>query len=210
MLFGLAALPERGSKLGDFIWGRLTWCGGYSRAFVTREADGLALHWDDVIDSAAMVRFKRGPYLNGEWRHGFAFHTSAELDARIQIDDRQSPSLTPDERAQIRASFLNGIEDHSSIRLNQFERETLERGDAVFERTLWAGYPANTALLLSVVGFIGSLAWLPRLGELRRIGRLQAERCPRCRYDIRQLPTRCCPECGEKWSEDEARHIADC
>ena len=33
--------------------------------------------------------------------------------------------------------------------------------------------------------------------------RLARGRCPRCGYDIRHLPQRCCPECGTTWSVDE-------
>jgi hypothetical protein len=37
----------------------------------------------------------------------------------------------------------------------------------------------------------------------RRAWRLAAGRCPRCGYDIRNLPDRRCPECGETWSAEE-------
>lgn len=33
----------------------------------------------------------------------------------------------------------------------------------------------------------------------RRARRLAAVRCPRCGYDIRNLPEPRCPECGETW-----------
>lgn len=38
----------------------------------------------------------------------------------------------------------------------------------------------------------------------RRAWRLASGRCPRCGYDIRNLPDRRCPECGETWSAEEA------
>jgi hypothetical protein len=39
----------------------------------------------------------------------------------------------------------------------------------------------------------------------RRAWRLAAGRCPRCGYDIRNLPEPRCPECGETWPADEVK-----
>jgi hypothetical protein len=39
----------------------------------------------------------------------------------------------------------------------------------------------------------------------QRARRLASGRCPRCDYDIRNLPDCRCPECGATWSADEVK-----
>ena len=51
---------------------------------------------------------------------------------------------------------------------------------------------------------VAGLGPLPLTRHQRRLVRLRHGRCPNCGYDIRGLPQRQCPECGETWSADEA------
>ena len=48
------------------------------------------------------------------------------------------------------------------------------------------------------------LGQLPLTRHQRRLAKLRRGRCPNCGYDVRGLPQRRCPECGETWSADEA------
>jgi hypothetical protein len=65
-------------------------------------------------------------------------------------------------------------------------------------------------LVLALGGTFFSVVFLMIVREFRatakryqRARRLAAGRCPRCGYDIRNLPEPRCPECGETWSADE-------
>jgi hypothetical protein len=72
----------------------------------------------------------------------------------------------------------------------------------VIQAVLVLGAFAGLVLLLGLRIF----EHLPFVSCKKDAADIRAGRCPRCRYDLRQLPSTTCPECGT----DTARHLSAC
>jgi len=84
--------------------------------------------------------------------------------------------------------------------LNKTRTETLVKNGAVeYSRVLISGYLHNAfALMLCVSFVIGIRSRHVLLREQRRLAKFL---CPSCKYDIRGLSSKVCPECGKALQE---------
>ncbi len=69
-------------------------------------------------------------------------------------------------------------------------------------RPIWPGILINTLFYAA----LWSLPFIPRFArQIRGHLRTKHHRCPTCNYDLRNLPTTTCPECGTNQAHSASR-----
>ena len=127
-------------------------------------------------------------------RSGFWAPTRELRSVRIEIGRVPGCRFTEPELREARRLFVEALERGG--RLHAEEAAPLRETNLFSRRTLWPGvwHDAATLLLLALLAL--SLGWVPRWRAMRRERLLRRGLCPRCRYDIRNIQSPRCPECG--------------
>ncbi len=102
--------------------------------------------------------------------------------------------------------LLPELESIARSKVGEFLYRDRETGDFFFNhpddpwRIVWWGLAWDALVALPILAFLWLVGWqVMVVREGRRHKRLADGTCPRCRYDIHNLPEPRCPECGETW-----------
>lgn len=103
-------------------------------------------------------------------------------------------------------ALLPQIEKHNKIKVGDFLYQDRSNGIVYFShpdypwRFAWSGLSWDVVAAIPILVFLWLLGWQINVTWVGRRGkRLAAGICPRCRYNISNLPEPRCPECGETW-----------
>ncbi len=128
-----------------------------------------------------------------------SLHFGKRIMLQVTIND------APAEIATV-VELLPQIETHNKISVGDFLYRSRGDGSLFFSYRrdpwgfAWSGLAWDALVALLFLAFLWLVGWqvmVVREGRRRKL--LEHERCPRCLYDIRNLPEARCPECGETW-----------
>lgn len=207
----LAALPSRGSMIGELIFAftssrRCRCCCRFDPTPVALVKDAQ-IHVVDAVDEIDAIDNARAAgwqiYNSGVFvsrlRRGIAAPTRTVIQHSVHwYDDAMEREIVGSRATELTAALVPWYRANHFFGL--YAHVLLEPNGTTTVGWIWQGYLNNTIMLGCVAGVMlsrrGRRAWREARRTVTDAEWIARGMCPRCGYDIRGLMAGVCPECG--------------